>query len=58
MKKEVNKKFYKVAEAAQLLRFSPLTLYRWIKKGRIKAVKMGFRSYRISARELSVLLDQ
>jgi len=57
-KKNQKQKLYKVAEAARLLRFAPITLYRWIKTGKMKAIKVGSRSYRISERDLSVYLNQ
>jgi len=51
--KKVKAQFYTVPETAKILRFSPLTIYKWIKKGKIKAAKFGNRSYRISRKELA-----
>lgn len=45
-------KFYTVKEAAEILRFSPLTIYRWLKKGRIKGIKFGGSHYRIDKKEI------
>ncbi len=55
--KKINSQFYTVAEAAQLWRFSPLTLYKWIREGKMKVVKFGSRSYRIQKKEVSVYFD-
>jgi excisionase family DNA binding protein len=54
---EKNERFYTVAEAAKILRFSPLTIYRWIKSRKLKAKKIGGKSYRIKASDLSVFLQ-
>lgn len=51
-------KLYTVAEAAKLLRFSPMTLYKWIRENKIKAVKFGGRSYRIKEKDIEELLTQ
>lgn len=50
-------KFYTISEAAKILRFSPFTLYRWIHEGKIKAVKIGSRSYRIGDYQIKNILN-
>lgn len=58
MKRKLKQRFYTVSEAAQILRFSPITLYRWIKAGKLKAVKVGYRNYRIKREDLVFYLNQ
>jgi putative molybdopterin biosynthesis protein len=50
-------KIYNVEEAANLLRLSYRTIIRLIKKGNIRAAKLG-RQYRISQDEIQRLLQQ
>lgn len=50
---KLDSQFYTVAEAAQILRFSPLTIYKWIKVGQIRVVRFGSRSYRIKKKEIA-----
>lgn len=38
-----------VAEIAEDLRVAPMTVYRWIHQGRIPALRLGRRTYRIPA---------
>lgn len=49
-------KFYTVKEAAEILRFSPLTIYRWLKKGKIKGIRLGGGQYRIKKKEIDQFL--
>lgn len=51
-------KLYTVAEAAKILRFSLMTLYKWIRGNKIKAVKFGNRSYRIRKKEIEDILER
>lgn len=51
-------KLYTVIETAKILRFSPMTLYKWIREDKIKAVKFGNRSYRIKEKDIKQLLNQ
>ena len=53
---ELKVSLYTVSEAAKILRFSPMTLYRWIHDGKIKAVRFGTRSYRVKKNHLEELL--
>jgi len=46
-----NKEFLTVEEFAGILRVSKNTVYQWIKKGKLKVVKIGRRN-RIPASEL------
>ena len=49
----MNKEFYTAAEVAEICRVTVLTVYRWIKEGKIKAVKAG--GWRIPAAEVDRL---
>lgn len=39
--------YYTVREVAELLRVSSQTIYRWIEEGRIEAVRVGPKVFRI-----------
>ncbi|HZR99840.1 MAG TPA: helix-turn-helix domain-containing protein [Chloroflexota bacterium] len=45
-----------VAEAATVLKVSPITIHRWLKQGRLTAYRVGPRAVRISRSELTRLL--
>lgn len=49
--------FLKVEEVAEILKLNKMTIYRWIKKGKIKVSKMG-RIIRISKSELERFLNE
>lgn len=50
-------RFYTVAEVAGQLRVSNMTVYRIVKSGQLKAVRVG-RGYRIPEDELRTYLQQ
>lgn len=50
------KPFYNPQEVADLLGVKVLTVYRWIKAGKLEAVKIG--QWRISESELQRLLSE
>ena len=52
MKNKTESKYYTVAEVAALLRFAPYSIYRLIKQDKIRAVRVGENSLRISEAEL------
>ncbi len=45
------------AEAAKLLKVSPVTISRWLKQGRLPAYRLGPRAIRIRRADLDALLD-
>lgn len=49
------KEFYKAEELAKKLRVNIMTVYRYIKAGKIKAYKMG-KEFRIDNKEYSKFL--
>ena len=51
------KKFYLVEELAKKLRVSNMTIYRYIKKGRVKAYKIG-KEFRIDKGEFDKFLNK
>jgi len=53
---ELERKFYTVREVAKILRFSPSTVYKFIKNGKIKAMRFGTGRFRIPKKELNRLL--
>jgi excisionase family DNA binding protein len=55
MKKE--QEFYLVEELAQELRVSNMTIYRYIKAGKINAHKIG-KEFRISKEEFNSFLEK
>ncbi|EKD94460.1 MAG: hypothetical protein ACD_26C00036G0005 [uncultured bacterium] len=48
--------FYLVDELAEKLRVSSMTIYRYIKAGKIKAHKIG-KEFRISKEEFNIFLN-
>ena len=48
---------YRVDEAAEALRVTPATLYRWIAAGKLKTVKIGGRRL-VSAKVLNNLINR
>jgi putative molybdopterin biosynthesis protein len=55
IKKE--KEFYLVEELAAVLRVSHMTIYRYIKAGKIKAYKIG-KEFRIGKNEFQIFLHK
>ncbi|MFH2021780.1 MAG: helix-turn-helix domain-containing protein [Patescibacteria group bacterium] len=49
--------YYSITEVANLLKVAYLTVYRWIKSGKLKSVKAG-KQYRIKKEDLSTLMEQ
>ncbi len=47
---------YTAAEAARILKLSPVTIERQIRRGELKAVKLG-KEYRLLGRDLLALFD-
>jgi len=45
-------KLYKLDEAAQMLSLKRLTIYRWVRAGKIKAVRLPDGRLRIAVSEL------
>ena len=50
------KKFHKAEELAKILQVNIMTIYRYIKAGRIKAYKIG-RGFRIDENEFNKFLN-
>ncbi len=48
------KKFLTVKETAEMLQLSETTIRRWIKRGKVKAAKLG-KSYMINVEGFSVI---
>lgn len=51
------KEFYKAEELADLLEVNIMTIYRYIKSGRLKAYKIG-REFRIDKKEFQSFLNR
>jgi len=54
MKKE---EYYSIEEVAKMLKVAYLTVYRWIKANKLKAIKAG-KQYRISKQELEKFINK
>jgi len=52
-----NEKYFTIEEVAENLRVAYLTVYRWIKAGKLEALKAG-RQYRITLKALDQFLQQ
>lgn len=48
--------FYTLEEIAEKLKVSYMTVYRWVKDGKLKAVKAG-KQYRVRSSELDKFLE-
>lgn len=55
--KNIQKEFYLVEELAKELRVSNMTIYRYIKAGKIKAYKIG-KEFRIDKNEFNKTLNK
>lgn len=52
-----NEKYYTLEEIAEILRVAYMTVYRWVRSGKLKAVKAG-KQYRVRSTELDKFLEQ
>lgn len=52
-----DKPFYKAEDLAELLEVNIMTIYRYIKAGRLKAYKLG-REFRIEKKEFNAFLEK
>ena len=57
MNKKSKKAFYLVGELADALRVSHMTIYRYIKAGKVKAYKIG-KEFRIGKSEFQSFLNK
>lgn len=48
----MKKDYIKIKEAAEILGVSTMTLRRWDKKGKLKAIRHPFNNYRLYDRKL------
>lgn len=55
--KMANKEFYKTAELAEILEVNIMTIYRYIKAGKINAYKIG-KEYRVAKEDFSAFLKK
>lgn len=51
------KEFYTSEEVAKMLDYNVMTIYRYIKAGKLKAYKMG-KEFRIKREDFDVFLEQ
>jgi excisionase family DNA binding protein len=51
------KKFLTTGEVAKMLGVTPLTVWRWCKEGKIKAIRTAGGQYRIPAEEVKKILE-
>src|SRR5207302_2607345 len=49
--------FYSVSEAAALLGVSRVTVWRWIKSGRLSSARLGHRTVRIPREDMTRLMQ-
>lgn len=52
----MKKEYITVKEAALELRVHELTIYRWIKEGKLQSVKVGQKNVRIEREELNKII--
>lgn len=53
----IGKEFFLVEEVAEKLRVSNMTIYRYIKLGKLKACKIG-KEFRIEVKEFTNFIDK
>jgi len=53
----INKQYYSIQEVAKMLKVTYLTVYRWIKAGKLQSVKAG-KQYRITETEVNKFLQK
>ncbi len=53
----MEEKFFTTEQVATMLQVHPFTILRFIKKGKLKGVKLG-RMYRIKESDISAFIDQ
>ncbi|MCK9164180.1 MAG: helix-turn-helix domain-containing protein [Bacteroidales bacterium] len=51
------KQFYTSEDVAKILDYNVMTIYRYIKAGKLKAYKMG-KEFRIKKEDVDIFLDQ
>ena len=49
--------YYTIEEVAKMLKVAYLTVYRWVRSGKLKAVKAG-KQYRIEKQVLDKFLEE
>jgi len=57
MTKLLKDEYYSIEEVAKLLKVAYLTVYRWVRAGKLKAVKAG-KQYRITSYDLEKFLKR
>src|SRR4051794_31115998 len=55
---QVGPRYYSVAEAASFLGVSRVTIWRWVKAGRLPICKLGHRTARLKREDLERLLAE
>lgn len=54
---KMEKEYYSIEEVAQSLKVAYLTVYRWIRSGKLNAIKAG-KQYRISGSQLKAFTER
>jgi len=57
IKMELTDEYYTIQEVADKLKVAYLTVYRWVRAGKLKAKKAG-KQYRITRSELTHFLER
>lgn len=52
----INAEYYSIEEVAKTLKVAYLTVYRWIKSGKLRSFKAG-KQYRINKEDLTNFMD-
>jgi len=58
MRSEVSEKLMDLAEVAEILNISVQTLRRWIRRGKLPAVKLAYNVFRIEAEEVDKFIER
>lgn len=52
-----NEKYYTIDEVAEMLKVVYMTVYRWIKQGKLKAFRVG-KKYMIKQSDIEALIEK
>jgi len=58
MKKKIKDKFYTPTEIADMLKISRASVWRYIREKKLKAIKLGHSTYRISEENFNSFIEK
>ena len=55
---DTNQKFYTTEEVAEMLKVNRESVRRWVRKGKLKSIKLGGKFIRISQNQLDTFIKE